>query len=429
MASKIFQSPRVDSQTLVDAPIHAADGTSSILAAMKTLSQPHRVLETIIIRAYESSRELPLSGDQELSIVCLVLFLVYCFVVYPLFLCPTEDVPGPYFTSTAVGDQLHGYHKLNDNADQWALSLHEKYGSAVRITPTLVSVNDPDILHSQKAGGKISDLSLKNGTYTAWDGTAKPTTIISTKEEQKRDALLFQAVIISVLEDLRVALKGQKTVDIHDLLSRHLREKAPASFATAVAHTIYQLAHPMHRHYLNRLVKDIQAASDQNMEEIELLNAVVKESLRMQQAPNHHSIILVVGKHGIDLKNHYLQEDFKITTSLYCVARHPALFPRPNDYDPTRWLESDKASENMEEALEFVLDYHRRIKPEFDNTLRHLKILLAKMLESFDMKLPLGEQPKQLDAVALRSGSCRVRFRERKQVVEKKVRFAEHVIM
>ena len=75
------------------------------------------------------------------------------------------------------------------------------------------------------------------------------------------------------------------------------------------------------------------------------------------------------------------------------------------------------------------MDYHRSIKPSFDDTLRHLKVLLAKIILSFDMKLPLGEQAKQLDVMELRNGGCRVRFRERKQVIKKKVRFAEHVIM
>lgn len=406
MASKGFQSPRVDSQTLADASPIIDARTSRVLAAMKALSESHRVLEILVVKAYDSSRALPLSLDQKLSILCLALFLVYCFVVYPLFICPTKDVPGLFFTSTAIGDQLYRYHKANDNADQWALSLHAKHGSVVRLTPTLVSVNDPSLL--SQCGGANASMS-----------TIAP-------EQQTQDSHLFKSVINDVVKDLKIALRGQKTVDVHELLSRHLYEKAPASFATAMAHTIYQLSHPMHRHYLNRLVREIQSAEENEIEDLSLLNAVLKESLRMQQGANHHCVTFMVSADGCELGKHILEVGVGVTTSLYCVSRNRTIFNWPNDYGPLRWLEGQKSPE---EALNFIMDYHRKIKPGFDTTLKHLKLLLATILKSFDMKLPLGEQPRQLDLVELRNGGCRVRFRERKQVVEKKVRFAEHVIM
>ena len=407
MASKIFHSPRVDSRTLVDDPNNIAAGTSSVLAAMKALSESHRVLETILLGAYHKSRELPLSGDQKLSILCLLLFLVYCFILYPYFLCPTKDIPGPFFTSTAIGDQLHGYYKQHNSADQWTLSLHEKHSSVVRLAPTVVSVNDPAILPSSK------------NTYS------RP---LTASNGQVGDDHLFASVTEDVVKDLKLALRGQKTVDVHNILSRHLQQRAPAPFATALAHIIYQLAHPMHRHYLNRLAKEIQATENADVADLDLLNAVVKESLRMQQAPNHHATTFVVKKGGCILGAYELEQGTNISASLYCICRSSAIFTQSNEYNPMRWIESSKSA-TMDQALDFVLAYHRSIKPGFDTTLAHLKLLLATMLKTFDIKLPLGEQPKQVDVVSLRTGGCRVRFRERKQVVEKTVRFAEHVIM
>lgn len=408
MASRIFESPRVDSQTLVETAVNVDVRTSRVLAAMKALSESHTVLEVVLVGAYNKVQELPLSGDQKLSILCLLLFLFYCFAIYPYFLCPTKDVPGPFFTSTAVGDRLYAYYKQSDNADQWALSLHEKHGSVVRLMPTLLSISDPTLLPNSK--------HIVNSSLTS-------------PKDNEREGLLFRSVNEDVVKDLKLALNGQKTVDIHDLLSRHLQKKAPASFATALAHTIYQLAHPMHRHYLNRLVKEIQTADDDEVVVLDLLNAVVKESLRTQQAQNHHAAHFTVNNGRSVVGGYELQEGIEVVASLYCVTRNDTIFSRPGDFNPTRWLEGDKAHIRMEEALEFVLNHHRRIKPGFDTALDHLKILLATILRSFDMKLPLGEQPKQLDVVSLRNGGCRVRFRERKQGVEKKVRFAEHVVM
>ena len=406
MASNIFQSPRVDSQTLVDATPNVDARTSRVLDAIKALSESHRVLEILVVKAYDNSRASHLSLDQKLSILCLALFFVYCFVVYPLFICPTKDIPGLFFTSTAIGDQLYRCHKANDNANQWALSLHAKHGSVVRLTPTLVSVNDPSLLsHSLGANASLPAIAPK---------------------QQAQVSDLLNSVIKDLVEDLKIALRGQKTVDVHELLSRHLYEKAPASFATAVAHTIYQLSHPMHRHYLNRLVREIQSAEENEIESLRLLNAVVKESLRMQQGPNHHFVTFMVDEDGCELGKLTLEKGVVVTTSLYCVSRNPTIFNQPNDYGPLRWLEEQKSAEH---ALKFIVDYHRQIKPSFDDTLAHLKLLLATILKSFDMKLPLGEQPRQLDMVELRNGGCRVRFRERKPVVEKKVRFAAHVIM
>lgn len=135
--------------------------------------------------------------------------------------------------------------------------------------------------------------------------------------------------------------------------------------------------------------------------------------------------------------DYWLESGIEVTASLYCISRNAAVFECPNGFNPGRWLITtevktnghDEQTQKMVEALGFVLEYHRGIKPEFDTTLSGLKVLLATMLRSFDMKLPLGEQPKQLDRVAIRNRGCRVRFRERKQSVEKKVHFAEQVLM
>ena len=291
---------------------------------MKVLSESHRVLEVVLVKAYHSSQALTLSTDQKLSILCLIAFLVYCFVICPLFLCPTRDVPGLFFTSTAIGDRLYGYHKANDNGDQWTLSLHERYGPVVRLTPTLMSVNDPSLfLHYQHA---------------------KPSLATAASKRQAQDANFFKSIIKDVVDDLRVALRGQKTVDVHELLSRHLHKKAPASFATAMAHTIYQLGHPMHRHYLNRLVREVQGAKDKDVQHLRLLNAVVKESLRMQQGHNHHAVTFTIKQQEFQLGRHILESGVDITTSLYCVARNPTVFSRPNEYDPLRWIERDRSS-------------------------------------------------------------------------------------
>lgn len=251
-------------------------------------------------------------------------------------------------------------------------------------------------------------------------------------KEHVRESHLSEPIISAVVNDLRIAMRGQKTVDMHELLSRHLREQAPASFAIAIAHMIYQLSHPMHRHFLNRLAKEICSTSEEDSEEdrkLDLLDAVVKESLRKQQAPNHHVVSLHVENNRMKLGDVELEHGVNVTASLYCVSRHSTLFDRPHDFNPNRWLESATSTARMEDALTFVLDYHRGVKPGFDVTPQRLKVLLSNLIKNFDMKLPLGEQPRQLDVVALKNGQCRVRFRERRQAVEKKVRFAKHVVM
>lgn len=448
MPSKLFQSPRVDTQTLVDASINVAAGTSSILGAMKALSESHRVLENLMVRAYHSSQTIPLSMDQKLSLLLLLAFLLYCFIIYPFFICPTADIPGPYFTSTSLGYLPHFYHKHHDDTDQWALELHKKYGSVVRLAPTLVSVNDPSLLPINRdtqslrnsKSGPISSNGWStctsqhaNGGTTQNDATRLATT---TTEKPIREARLFRPIISSVVTDLKTAMRGQNTIDIHELLSRHLREQAAASFATAMAHTIYQLAHPLHRHYLNRLAKDIRTR-DSDVHELDLLDAVVKESLRMQQAANHHANAFLAPEGGSMLANYFLATGIEVTVSLYCMCRSSNVFSHPHDFNPDRWLQDtnskggveEEKKKRMDEALDLVLECQRGPNSQFDTTLGRLKVLLAEMLKQFDMKLPLGEQPRQLDVVALKNGGCRVRFRERKRVVEKKVRFAEHVVM
>lgn len=97
MPSKLFQPPRVDTQTVIDESLNLPAGPASLLATklstMKALSESHRVLENLIIRTWNRSHDLPISTDEKFSIAFLILFAVYVFVVYPFLICPTADIP------------------------------------------------------------------------------------------------------------------------------------------------------------------------------------------------------------------------------------------------------------------------------------------------------------------------------------------------
>lgn len=177
-ALKLLHFPTVDTYPIVDASLGvsavAAGTFTTIPCTMKDFSESHRVLENLVIRALNRSQTLPLSTDQQLSILFLSLFLACCFVIYPFFICPTANIPGSYFTSTAIDYLPHFYHKHHDNAHQRALEFHKIYGSVVRFTPTLGSVNNPTLLPSSRASRPGAHDSQNESNSIFNNDSAKP---------------------------------------------------------------------------------------------------------------------------------------------------------------------------------------------------------------------------------------------------------------
>ena len=108
-------------------------------------------------------------------------FFTFCFLVFlsQLFhlLHPgLRKIPGPMWAKCSnlwrFIDTWRGSHEVN------LVKLHEKYGSAVRVGPNVVSISDPDAI--DKIYGSKTDF-MKVGEYRLASITAFCATFSSTK--------------------------------------------------------------------------------------------------------------------------------------------------------------------------------------------------------------------------------------------------------
>jgi hypothetical protein len=74
------------------------------------------------------------------------------FSIYNLFLSPLSSIPGPLLCRISPFPQL--YHGLSGDRHLWLHSLHQTYGSHVRVTPNFISVNTVEGLHDIYGHGK-----------------------------------------------------------------------------------------------------------------------------------------------------------------------------------------------------------------------------------------------------------------------------------
>lgn len=86
------------------------------------------------------------SGTAVLQVISSGICLIVCYLIWNYSASPLKSIPGPFFAKftnlwrfiDAYGGRAELTHKF----------LHEKYGSAVRIGPNLVSLNDPDLIRT-----------------------------------------------------------------------------------------------------------------------------------------------------------------------------------------------------------------------------------------------------------------------------------------
>ena len=103
-------------------------------------------------------------------------FLVFLYRLSPLFHPGLRKIPGPLWARCSnlwrFIDTWRGSHEVN------IVKLHEKYGSAVRVGPNVVSISDPDAL--DKIYGSKTDFS-KVGGHRLASSTASYGTTFSAK--------------------------------------------------------------------------------------------------------------------------------------------------------------------------------------------------------------------------------------------------------
>lgn len=89
---------------------------------------------------------------------------------------------------------------------------------------------------------------------------------------------------------------------------------------------------------LNKLPADFD---DNDLRSLPYLNAVIDETLRLYAAAPS-ALPRVVPHGGSTLAGYYLAQDTVVSTQAWTLHRDLTLFPNPERFDPSRWLEATK---------------------------------------------------------------------------------------
>ncbi|KAL4933240.1 cytochrome P450, partial [Aspergillus undulatus] len=89
---------------------------------------------------------------------------------------------------------------------------------------------------------------------------------------------------------------------------------------------------------------------DASLESLPLLNAVIKETLRLYGAAPG-SLPRSVPAGGATLAGYFIPEGVTVSTQSWTVHRDESIYPNPDEFDVSRWLEEDGEGKGMRASL------------------------------------------------------------------------------
>ncbi|KAL2217259.1 cytochrome protein [Thermoascus aurantiacus ATCC 26904] len=140
--------------------------------------------------------------------ILVLLTLGYC--LYNRFFHPLRHVRGPFLATVTPWVQL--YHGLKGDRHLWLHSLHQQYGSHVRVAPNFVSVNSVEGLHDIYGHGKRLKKADFYNAFPAIKGVYNTHNVIDKTVHGRKRRVLSQAFSDQ-------ALKGME-----DLMLLHIRQ-------------------------------------------------------------------------------------------------------------------------------------------------------------------------------------------------------------
>ncbi|RMZ77241.1 hypothetical protein DV738_g4521, partial [Chaetothyriales sp. CBS 135597] len=101
------------------------------------------------------------------------------------------------------------------------------------------------------------------------------------------------------------------------------------------------LSHPDIQRRLEAEVNDLPSGfDDSQLESLPYLNAVIDETLRLYGAAPG-SLPRQPPKGGANIGGYFVPEGTTVSSQAYTLHRNPDLYPEPNRFNPSRWLDSD----------------------------------------------------------------------------------------
>ncbi|KAH7014349.1 cytochrome P450 [Microdochium trichocladiopsis] len=146
---------------------------------------------------------------------------------------------------------------------------------------------------------------------------------------------------------------------------------------------------------IDRVVGSSRLPGFQDREELPYVNALLKETLRWWPVAAMgfpHTVT-----EGFEYKDYWMPKGAVILPNVFCMLRDPAVYARPHEFEPKRFLESRLEPDPRDEAFGFG----RRVCPGRFFAEASLYLNMAQMLAVFRMSRVLGSDGHEVGVEAL----------------------------
>ncbi|PUZ70634.1 hypothetical protein GQ55_2G248700 [Panicum hallii var. hallii] len=134
---------------------------------------------------------------------------------------------------------------------------------------------------------------------------------------------------------------------------------------------------------------------ERDLDKLPYLHAVVKETLRLQ--PPAPLLPRMVIADGVSLGGFSVPTGTCVLVNLWAMGRDPAVWPRPEEFVPERFLGNEAADFRGMDFAYKPFGAGRRMCPGLDFATRLVPLLLASILHRVEWRLPGGMAPEDLE--------------------------------
>jgi cytochrome P450 len=134
---------------------------------------------------------------------------------------------------------------------------------------------------------------------------------------------------------------------------------------------------------------------EHDLNKLPYLDAVVKETLRMQPPAALLPRMVVVD--GMSLGGYSVPIGTYVLVNLWAIGRDPAVWPEPEEFLPERFLGNQAADFRGLDFAYKPFGAGRRMCPGLDFATRLVPLLLASILHKIEWRLPVRMAPKDVD--------------------------------
>ncbi|KAM3704022.1 hypothetical protein ACJW31_04G143300 [Castanea mollissima] len=142
------------------------------------------------------------------------------------------------------------------------------------------------------------------------------------------------------------------------------------------------------------IAKDKPYITENDLEEMHYLKAVIKETLRLY--PPIQLLVPRESTQDIKIKGHDIAAGTMVITNAWAIAKHPSLWDNPTEFQPGRFLNSTIDFKGHDFQL-IPFGAGRRGCPGITFAMATNDLLFANLVHKFDWALPDGAKGEDLD--------------------------------